>query len=144
MQSGWKLTIEALGAVAGDLAEIASGEGLVRLMLQALGRELRELAAIPKSDSPRITARTLLLVAERAAKVAEAATGLHEVGDEQLRAASAGAIHLAQALAAGAQARATPLLPHLLDDELRANFAQAFAAHTGQIEALAAGLGPTA
>ena len=140
MGSGWKLTIEALSASAGDLAEIASGEGRASLMLQALGRELRELAALPKNDSPRMTARALLLVAERAAKVAEAAVGLREAGDEHLRAASAGAIHLAQALAAGAQARATPLLPQLPDEELRANFVQAFAAHTGEIDALAAEL----
>jgi hypothetical protein len=113
-------------------------------MLQALGRELRELAALPKNDSPRITARTLLLVAERAAKVAEAAVGLREGGDEHLRATSASTIHLAQALAAGAQARATPLLLRLPDEELRANFAQEFAAHIGQIEALVAGLEPAA
>jgi glutamate formiminotransferase len=142
VESGWRLTIEAFSAAAGELAQTASGEGRTHLMLQALGRELRELAALPQDGSSRATARALLLVAERAAKVAEAAAGLYEAGDEHLRAASAGAIHLARALAAGAQARATPLLSQLPDQELRANFAREFAAHMSQTEALAAELEP--
>jgi hypothetical protein len=102
-------------------------------MLQALGRELRELAAQPEAVSPRAAARALLLVAERAAKVAETAAGLREGGDERLRAAAASAIRLAQTLAVGAQTRVAPLLPQLADEELRSNFEQEFAAHTRQV-----------
>jgi glutamate formiminotransferase len=144
MEPGWKLTIEALGAAAGALAATESGEARARLMLQALGHELRELAAQPEEGGPRPAARTLLLVAERAAKVAEMAAGLRESGDEGLRAAAAGAIHLAQALAEGAQARAAALLPQLVDQELRENFEQEFAAHARQADELAARLGPAA
>jgi hypothetical protein len=138
MESDWKQTIAALGTAAGQLAEAAPSEARSRLMLQALGRELRELAAQPTQASPRATARTLLLAAERAAKVAEAAVGLRETGDQQILTAAKSAIQLAQALAAGAQERATSLLPQLADQELRDNFAHEFAAHAGQTETLAA------
>jgi glutamate formiminotransferase len=142
MEPSWKLTIEALGAAAGELAATERGEARARLMLRALGRELRVLAAQQGKDSPRAAARALLLAAERATKVAQAAAGLRESDDESLRAAAAGAIYLAQALAAGAQARATPLLPQLTDDELRDNFEHEFAAHARQVEELAAQSGP--
>src|SRR5262249_5555341 len=109
MEPSRKLTIEALGATASELAVADLGDARARLMLQALGRELRELAAQPGADSPRSAARALLLAAERAAKVAEIAAGMREAGDERVRAATTSAIKLAQALAAGAQARAEPL-----------------------------------
>jgi hypothetical protein len=82
-------------------------------------------------------ARARLLAAERAAKVAEAATGLRDAGDIDLHAAATSTIQLAQALAASAQARATALLPQLADQELRDHFAQEFAAHARQTQALA-------
>jgi glutamate formiminotransferase len=144
MDSGWNQTIAALGGAAGQLAESAPGEARARLMLQALGRELRELAAQPAQASPRATTRALLLAAERAAKVAEAAAGLRDTGDQQLLAAAARALTQAQALAAGAQERAASLLPQLADQELRDNFAHEFAAHARQTETLAAQSGPAA
>jgi hypothetical protein len=84
------------------------------------------------------------LAAERAAKVAEAAAGLRETGGQRLLAAATSAIQLAQSLATVAQERATSLLPQLVDQELRDNFTQEFAAHARQTEALAAQLGPAA
>jgi glutamate formiminotransferase len=138
MDTSWKLTIEALGRAAGELAETNVGAAPARLMLGALGRELLVLAERPpQADNPRMMARALLLAAERAAKVAESAAGLSEAGDEGFRAAAAGAIHLAGALAAGAWARAAVLLPQIGDEELRANFAQEFAAPARQIGELA-------
>jgi hypothetical protein len=113
-------------------------------MLQALGRELREIAAQPAQASPRATTRALLLAAERAAKVAEAVAGLLETGDQPHLAAARSILQLAQALAAGSEQRAAPLLPQLGDQELRDNFAYEFAAHARQTEALAAQLGPAA
>ena len=144
MESDWNQAITALGTAAGQLADSAPGEGRAALMLQALGRELRELAAQPTQASPRATARALLLAAERAAKVAEAATGLRETADQRLLTAATSAIQLAQALAADVQERATSLLPQLVDQELQDNFAHEFAAHTRQTEALAARLRPAA
>jgi hypothetical protein len=138
MESDWKQTIAALGTAAGQLADSAPSEARSRLMLQALGRELRELAAQPTQASPRVTARALLLVAERAAKIAEAAVGLRDTSDQRLLTAATSAIQLAQVLAAGAQERAISLLPQLADQELRDNFAHEFAAHTKQTETLAA------
>jgi glutamate formiminotransferase / 5-formyltetrahydrofolate cyclo-ligase len=141
MDTSWKLTIEALGRAAGELADAEMGAAPARLMLGALGRELLVLAERPaQMDSPRMAARALLLAAERAAKVAESATRLSEAGDEGFRAAAAGAIHLAAALAAGAWARAAVLLPQIGDEELRANFAQEFAAHARQAEGFVARL----
>ncbi|HEY3231101.1 MAG TPA: hypothetical protein VGJ87_17875, partial [Roseiflexaceae bacterium] len=128
METSWKLMIEALGASAGELAAAGAGESQARTMLQALGRELLALAG-QQADAAgaRAAARALLLVAERAAKVAEIATGLSDSGGE-----AASAARLAQVIALGAQARATPLLPQLPDQELRANFAREFAAHARQ------------
>ncbi|MFL5801176.1 MAG: glutamate formimidoyltransferase [Roseiflexaceae bacterium] len=138
MDTSWKLTIEALGRAAGELAAAGVGAVPARLMLGALGRELLVLAGRPaQADNPRMMARALLLAAERAAKVAESATGLSEAGDEGFRAAAASAIHLAAALAAGTWARAAVLLPQISDEELRANFAQEFAAPARQIGELA-------
>ena len=137
MDSDWKQMIAALGAAAAELAKAASGEARASLMLRALGRELQELAAHPREATPRATARTLLLAAERAAKVAEAAAALHQASDERLLAAATNAMQLAQTLAAGAQARAASLLPQLADQELRDNFAHAFAMHAQQTESIA-------
>jgi glutamate formiminotransferase len=142
MESDLQQTIAALGSAAGQLAESVPGEARSVLMLQALGRELRELAAQPAQASPRAIARAMLLAAERAAKVAEVAAGLDETSDQQIQTAATSAIQMAQALAADAQARATALLPQLADQELRDNFAHEFAAHARQTEALAARLGP--
>jgi hypothetical protein len=137
MTTSWKLTVEALGRAASELVAAEVGEANMRLMLGALGHELLALAEQPApADSPRATARTLLLVAERAAKVADVAASLGAAGDTGPRAAAASAVYLAAALAIGAQAQAAPLLPLLADAELRANFAQEFAAHAGQIEAV--------
>jgi hypothetical protein len=141
MESGWKQTIEALCTAAIQLAETTPGEARAGLMLQALGRELRELAAHPASASPRATARTLLLIAERSAKVAESAAGLRETSDQRLLAAATSAIQQAQALAAGAQERATSLLLQLADQELRDNFAHEFDAHAKQTGAIASQFG---
>jgi glutamate formiminotransferase len=135
METSWKLTIEALGRAAGELAEAELGEAHMRLMLGALGRELLMLAERPMpADNPRAAARALLLVAERAAKVADSVLGLSAAGDEGFRATATSAVHLAAALAAGARARAVLLLPQLGDEDLRANFAQEFAAHARQAE----------
>ncbi|HET9223200.1 MAG TPA: glutamate formimidoyltransferase [Roseiflexaceae bacterium] len=142
MESDLQQTIAALGDAAGQLAESVPGAARSGLMLQALGRELRELAAQPAQASPRAIARAMLLAAERAAKVAEVAAGLRETGDQQIQTAATSAIQMAQALAVNAQARATALLPQLADQELRDNFAHEFAAHTSQTEALAARSGP--
>jgi hypothetical protein len=144
MNSDWNQTIAALGTTAGQLAESAPGKARTTLMLQALGRELRELAEQPTQASPRTTARTLLLAAERAAKVAEAAAGLCAAGDQRLLAGATSAIKLAQVLAAGAQEHAAALLPQLADQELRDNFAQEFAAHARQTEAMANQVEPAA
>ena len=138
METSWKLMIEALGAAAGELADAGAGESQARTMLQALGRELLALAR-QQADAAdgRAAARALLLVAERAAKVAELATGLSDSGGE-----TANAARLAHVIALGAQARATPLLPQLADEELRANFAQEFAAHARQTAEFVARLEP--
>jgi hypothetical protein len=144
METSWNSTIAALSAAAGELATVQAGEAQPRLMLQALGRELHELVTQTAKDSPRANARALLLTAERAVKVAEIAAGLHENGDQHLRGVAAGAIQLAQTLTSSAHSQAAALLPQIADAELRANFAQEFAAHARQAEALAAQLGPRA
>ncbi len=137
MTTSWKLTVKALGRAAGEIVAAEAGDANRRLMLGALGHELLALAEQPvPAASPRATARTLLLVAERAAKVADVAASLGAAGDASPRAAAASAVYLAAALAVGAQAQAVPLLSLLADAELRANFAQEFAAHAGQIEAV--------
>jgi hypothetical protein len=144
MEASWNSTIAALGAAAGELAAAQAGEAQPRLMLQALGRELHELVTQTVKNTPRATARALLLTAERAVKVAEMAAGLHGNGDQHLRGVATGAIQLAQTLASSAHSQAAALLPQIADEELRANFAQEFAAHAKQAEALAAQLEPTA
>jgi len=138
METSWKLMIEALGAAACELADAGAGDSQARTMLQALGRELLALAG-QQADAAgaRAAARALLLVAERAAKVAELTTGLSDSGG-----AAASAARLAHVIALGAQARSTPLLPQLPDDELRANFAREFAAHARQTAEFVARLEP--
>ena len=137
METSWKLTIEALGRAADELAQAEVDQPQLRLMLGALSHELLVLAAQPvPADNPRMGARALLLVAERAAKIAECAVGLSTSGDKGFRAAAISTIHLAAALAAGAEARGALLLPQIADEELRANFAQEFAAHARQAASL--------
>jgi len=138
METSWKLMIEALGAAACELADAGAGDSQARTMLQALGRELLALAG-QQADAAggRAAARALLLVAERAAKVAELTTGLSDSGGE-----AASAARLAQVTALSAQARSTSLLPQLPDEELRANFAQEFAAHARQAAEFVARLEP--
>ncbi len=136
MDTSWELTIKALGQAAGELAQAEAGEASRRLMLGALGHELRILAEQSAADSPRAIARTLLLIAERAAKVADSAASLGVEGNTGQRAAVVSTVYLAAALAAGALAQAAPLLPQLADAELRDNFSQEFAAHTRQIRAI--------
>ncbi|HEX9370831.1 MAG TPA: hypothetical protein VF897_07480, partial [Roseiflexaceae bacterium] len=63
--------------------------------------------------------------------------GLSDSGGE-----AASAARLGQVIALGAQARATSLLPQLPDEELRANFAQEFAAHARQAAEFVARLEP--
>jgi glutamate formiminotransferase len=130
METSWKLMVEALGAAACELAATSVGEERLRLMLHALGRELLALATQPPEPANlRATVRTLLLIAERAAKVSEALAGLLKAGDASLRNAAVSAAYLAHTLASSARLRALPLLPQLPDAELRANFEREFAAH---------------
>ena len=136
MESSWKLTVQALGTAAGELAD--TGQGQAQSMLAALGGELVALAAPAAADGTRGAARALLLTAERAAKVAAMLPGVVAGGDARLRAAAASAAHLAHASALGARARAEPLLAQLPDGELRANFEAEFAAHAQQAAELAA------
>jgi hypothetical protein len=141
--SSWALTTRALGAAACELAE--KGAGRWALMLTALGRELMALAEQPDAaDSPRAAARALLLVAERAVKVAETVASQSAEGGERFGAVATSAAQLAQVLAAGAQARSAALLPRIADEELRANFATEFAAHARQAGEFAGRLGSTA
>jgi glutamate formiminotransferase len=131
MATSWKLMVEALGAAACELAVTGAGEERLRLMLHALGRELLVFAMqLPEEANPRATVRTLLLIAERAAKVSETLAGLLKHGDADLRNAAVSASYLAHTLASSAQLRALSLLPQLPDAELRANFAREFDAHS--------------
>jgi len=130
METSWKLMVEALGTAACELAATGAGEERLRLMLHALGRELLALATpLPEAANPRAIMRSLLLIAERAAKVSEALAGLLKVDDAGLRNAAVSATYLAHTLASSAQLRALPLLPQLRDAELRANFEREFDAH---------------
>ena len=82
----------------------------------------------------------MLLLAERAVKVAEIAAALDAALGDGETSTPLEACVLAEAVAAGARARAAALLPHLGDEELRANFAREFAAHARQAGELAARL----
>jgi glutamate formiminotransferase len=133
--SSWTLSIQALGLAACELAE--GQQTRSQLMLAALGRELLALAERPAGEHPRSAARLLLLLAERAVKVAEIAVELGSAGDWRQRSIPDETCLLAQAVAVGAQARGAALLPELGDEELRANFTREFAAHAHQAAALA-------
>jgi glutamate formiminotransferase len=130
METSWKLMIEALGAAACELAVTDAGEERRRLMLHALGRELLALATQPPDPAnPRATVRTLLLIAERAAKVSETLAGMLKGSDASLRHAEVSAAYLSHTLASSARLHALPLLPQLPDTELRANFEREFDSH---------------
>lgn len=131
MQTAWQPMVRVLGAAASELADAQSGDERTRQTLRALGAELAALADQPApADSPRATARTLLLTAERAAKVSEALAGLLRSSDPAARSAAVEAARMAAAVAADAQQRALPLLPLLDDAELRANFEREFESHS--------------
>lgn len=130
METSWKLMIEALGTAACELAVSGAGEERLRLMLHALGRELLALATQqPDLVNPRATVRTLLLIAERAAKVSETLAGMLKGADASLHNAAVSAAYLAYTLASSARLRALTVLPELPDAELRANFEHEFDAH---------------
>jgi hypothetical protein len=145
MDTSWKLTVDALGTAACELADDGAGAAPPQIMLHALGRELLALAGRDQDGaSARVAARTLLLVAERAVKVSELAVSIGTAGDAPLSPALAGAVHLAQAVATSARLRAQPLLAQLPDEELRANFEQEFASHARQAGELVEKARPTA
>jgi glutamate formiminotransferase len=136
--SSWVHSVRALATAACELA--ATERSRPQLMLAALGRELLTLAERPAAPQPRAAARLLLLLAERAVKVAEVAAALDAAPGGGASSTPLEACVLAEAVAAGAQARAAALLPHIGDDELRSNFAREFAAHARQASDLASRL----
>lgn len=140
-RTSWNLTVEALGTAACELAGPDTSASRQALMLRALGRELLALAGQGAgAASARAAARALLLVAERAVKVAELLPGMAEADAPRPVEEIAGTAYLAHAAATGARLRAMPLMPQLVDEELRANFEREFDSHARQAEELVVAL----